>query len=1500
MAEVLTISQYLAKPNSYTGTNSVTIIDSAVNITNNLLALKNMGSKLWVVYSNDSILSISSSQANTYAQLLNTKLGSTNLGGTQVKIKVNDYTGILITTIQSLSARLDGSANILDSQNNINSNLSLLKGLVSNNKISEISINSTTANFYLAGSTLTTYSYVFDRIKSNYTISFPLVYGNNEIGAAVVASTVASHIPTNFSIVDSGEEITKYLPEIYRLEGKIDYLRIGKGGAITLSDSDFILYKNFLETKINSYQSFASLKITTNIIENWSSYEALFNKFSKLEISDLNSIDIKYDQYASFKLLANKITTAFHLEIYDRGLSSLEAIELATLNPGKILSLNISDSVENIAINLVRLGYFFPGKISRIDLTSPFTPILKIDAGVLLSDINGVNCLSKINSNFEIELNNGNYVTLEVTPDLLQNNAKIFNSITSTYSLSVSKNNINTSQKGVSVADANTLLSRVDVSSIKICDTSSNIAENLSKIYNWGDKLTELYTSDFSTIVVKSAADFNNYFKIISKITDTWNVGVSLQDFGSISAAASLSSAAGRMQSSVNKLSVEDSADNITSLILKYLSQGYYYNYGRNLDFNNSVKEIKFSEEAPLVKLDIKSLAIWNNQIAPLIPTSEDYVIKFNEPITTAYLEYIQLSQSSYSHLYSFSISVSDASDLTSHILQIHSLSPKIEKIYFTPSESTPIIDLDYQFFSEISVFEKINNPYILNITNLTIADISSALENTRVDKLYIADSGYAISNNLARLNNHIDRISLIDIKSPDEIIISQSELNLFTNLLAKIKNSPNDFNLIIKDVSIDYFEDVLNISAVDSIEVLDTSANIFGNINYIFSNRERVGKISTIDNTDITITESQASAFNQIVSKFTNTINIAKTTTVNSSPNGLVTVTGTAKQGETLTVSNSISDNDGVGTITYRWYASGSNASIATGTSYTLTEAHIGKTITVKAEYTDNYGTAETVTSTATDAVSNINDAPSGLVIISGNLIQGQRLTASNTLGDADGLGTISYQWKAAGSAISGATSSTYTLTRAEVGKKITVVASYTDGHGTLEVVSSTETSAIATNNKTPTGAVTITGTAKQGQKLSVANTIKDADGLGAISYQWKADGAAINGVTGTSLTLTQSQVGKAISVTASYVDKQGNDEAVSSNQTTSVANLNDLPTGSVTITGTAAQGQTLTASNTLADADGLGNITYTWMSGKTVLGTGSSYSLAQSHVGQAITVVARYVDVLGTPESKTSVATAKVANVNDAPTVANPIADQTAAEGVAFNFTLPTNVFTDLDKDKLIITASSLPSWLKFASGKFTGTPTYTASESTYSIGVIANDGKGGTVTDTFNLSVSNVSTITGTAKADVIEAGSGGDTISGLAGNDLLNGGSGDDVIDGGLGNDILTGGIGADSFKFTSALKGNLDKITDFTCGTDKLVLDDAIFTKLLSQTDQLASGDYFKSGQNNAPIDNNDYLIFNTATGALFYDADGSGKSIAVQFATLTGVSDLSASDFWIV
>jgi hypothetical protein len=87
--------------------------------------------------------------------------------------------------------------------------------------------------------------------------------------------------------------------------------------------------------------------------------------------------------------------------------------------------------------------------------------------------------------------------------------------------------------------------------------------------------------------------------------------------------------------------------------------------------------------------------------------------------------------------------------------------------------------------------------------------------------------------------------------------------------------------------------------------------------------------------------------------------------------------------------------------------------------------------------------------------------------------------------------MGTITYQWKAAGLAIDGATSSTLVLAEAQVGKAITVTASYTDGHSTAEAVTSTATSAVVNVNDLPTGSVTIAGTATQGQTLTAASVV-------------------------------------------------------------------------------------------------------------------------------------------------------------------------------------------------------------------------------------------------------------------------------------------------------------------------------------------------------------------------------------------------------------------------
>ncbi len=137
-------------------------------------------------------------------------------------------------------------------------------------------------------------------------------------------------------------------------------------------------------------------------------------------------------------------------------------------------------------------------------------------------------------------------------------------------------------------------------------------------------------------------------------------------------------------------------------------------------------------------------------------------------------------------------------------------------------------------------------------------------------------------------------------------------------------------------------------------------------------------------------------------------------------------------------------------------------------------------------ASCTDDYGTLETVSSPPTGATANANDVPTGSVTIAGTATEDETLTASNTLADVDGLGTIGYQWQRNGTDISGATAATYVLGDADVGASIRVVASYPDGHGTPESIPSTATGAVANVNDLPTGSVTIAGTATEDQTLT------------------------------------------------------------------------------------------------------------------------------------------------------------------------------------------------------------------------------------------------------------------------------------------------------------------------------------------------------------------------------------------------------------------------------
>jgi Ca2+-binding RTX toxin-like protein len=110
------------------------------------------------------------------------------------------------------------------------------------------------------------------------------------------------------------------------------------------------------------------------------------------------------------------------------------------------------------------------------------------------------------------------------------------------------------------------------------------------------------------------------------------------------------------------------------------------------------------------------------------------------------------------------------------------------------------------------------------------------------------------------------------------------------------------------------------------------------------------------------------------------------------------------------------------------------------------------------------------------------------------------------------------------------------------------------------------------------------------------------------------------------------------------------------------------------------------------------------------------------------------------------------------------------------------------------------------------------------------------------------------------------------------------------------DTLTGGAGADRFLFSVAPgAGNADKITDFVSGTDKIGLVASVFTGLAKGALAPAA---FHAGTAAASVD--DHVIYDSATGNLWWDADGTGVAAQQLIATLTPGAALVAGDLLVV
>jgi len=131
---------------------------------------------------------------------------------------------------------------------------------------------------------------------------------------------------------------------------------------------------------------------------------------------------------------------------------------------------------------------------------------------------------------------------------------------------------------------------------------------------------------------------------------------------------------------------------------------------------------------------------------------------------------------------------------------------------------------------------------------------------------------------------------------------------------------------------------------------------------------------------------------------------------------------------------------------------------------------------------------------------------------------------------------------------------------------------------------------------------------------------------------------------------------------------------------------------------------------------------------------------------------------------------------------------------------------------------------------------------------------------------------------------------DTLIGGGGRDTLLGGDGNDFLAGGPGLDKLTGGAGSDTFRFGGTTE--TDRITDFVSGTDRIELDSKIFKTLT--VGALGSAVFGTSATSDTR------LIYDQSQGALYYDADGSGRIAPILIGSFDNQAALVVGDISIV
>lgn len=313
-------------------------------------------------------------------------------------------------------------------------------------------------------------------------------------------------------------------------------------------------------------------------------------------------------------------------------------------------------------------------------------------------------------------------------------------------------------------------------------------------------------------------------------------------------------------------------------------------------------------------------------------------------------------------------------------------------------------------------------------------------------------------------------------------------------------------------------------------------------------------------------------------------TTNTTKNTRSNNNTNSENTGFAAIEDVPLIVDLSSVTDADGMGTVSVQWQISDdnkkwTNISGATTQSFTPREIHVGSRLRVVISYVDGQGNLEPLTSPPSTPVKNVNDKPTGSARLIGSSVEDSALVVdTSNIADEDGIGGFEISWQRSSSkssweAYPAVKSEVLRLTQNQVGFSFRAVVSYIDSHGTREVLYTSPSEAIDNLDDPVQGEVSIDGEPKEGATLTaLSNSLTDEDGIASISISWEKskDGRnwiVLNSLSGPVLSLNQTLVGSQIRARVAVVDNFGIETNLYSQATRTVENINNKPSGRIII---------------------------------------------------------------------------------------------------------------------------------------------------------------------------------------------------------------------------------------------------------------------------------------------------------------------------------------------